>query len=52
MLGKESLPFLSEMFSIIKLKEYRRNMILDEPSNKGSNLVIVKSPSTLIVVNQ
>lgn len=34
------------------IKEYRRNVILDEPSNKGSNLVIVKSPSTLIVVNQ
>ena len=46
MFGKESLPHLHELFSIIQADEGRRNVMLDTLVEEGSPLAVVK-PSSL-----
>ena len=46
-LGKEDLPPLNEVFSIIRAEEGRRSVMLDTPTTEGSALVTMKPNSTL-----
>ena len=45
-LGKEDLPPLNEVFSIIRAEEGRRSVMLDTPTTEGSALVTMKPNST------
>ncbi|KAG6775743.1 hypothetical protein POTOM_019236 [Populus tomentosa] len=42
-LGKESLPSLNEVFSVIKAEEGRRAVMLDAPNTEGSAMLITNS---------
>ena len=44
-LGKEDIPPLNELFSIIRI-EKGKSVILNTPTTKGSDLVPMKSNST------
>ena len=43
-LGKEDVPSLSEVFSIIRAEEGRRSVMLDFPTFEGSALAVTKKP--------
>jgi len=42
-LGKESLPSLNEVFSLIRVEEGRRTVMLDVPNIEGSAMLITNS---------
>jgi hypothetical protein len=42
-LGKESLPSLNEVFSVIRAEEGKRTVMLDAPNTKGSVMLITYS---------
>jgi hypothetical protein len=42
-LGKESLPSLNEIFSVIRAEEGRRTVILEVPNTEGSTIMITNS---------
>jgi hypothetical protein len=42
-LGKESLPSLNEVFSVIRAEEGRRTVMLDAPNTEGSAMLITNS---------
>jgi hypothetical protein len=44
-LGKESLPSLNEVFSVIRAEEGRRTVMLDAPNTEGSAMLITYSRS-------
>ena len=45
-LGKEEVPSLSEVFSIIRAEEGMRSVMLDSPAIEGSALAVTKKPSS------